>query len=90
MGLCNIIRLTSGTWNGDVWKLAFELHKTPGLDFKIVRIDQGVGVIKVQDPSQKIVDLRKELNHQGFEYYYNNLSQFPIITWSEFTDWLEE
>ena len=81
-------RLRSGTWNGDVWKLAFELYKTPELDFKIVKIDQGVGVIRVRDSSQKIVDLNKVLNHQGYEYYYNHLAELPIITWSEFTDWL--
>ena len=32
---------------GDVWKLGFELARSPGIDFKILKIDHGVGVLRV-------------------------------------------
>src|SRR5262249_24359233 len=37
----------SDVWVGDVWKLGFELARSPDIDFKILKIDQGVGVLQV-------------------------------------------
>ena len=45
--------ISHGAWTGDVWKVAFELSKTEGIDFKILKIDRGVGIFKV---------IKKDLN----------------------------
>lgn len=82
-------RLIGGTWNGDVWKLAFELNETPGLEFKIVAIDQGVGVIKVTDSKVVIKDFSAKLVSKDFKYFYNHISELPIISWDEFTAWIK-
>tara|TARA_B110000238_G_scaffold25448_1_gene24559 strand:+ start:396 stop:1226 length:831 start_codon:yes stop_codon:yes gene_type:complete len=85
--------ISQGAWTGDVWKIAFELVQTEGIEFKILRIDCGVGVIKVDkpEPNKQIVELkdfRKELLHKEFSYYYDNLDKLPIIEWGDAQNWL--
>ena len=84
----NIPPISDSTWTGDVWKLAFELSKTSGIEFKILRIDHGVGVIKVVDPDVTLCDLRPELVDKAFSYYYDNLSQLPVTEWNDAQTWL--
>ena len=36
----------SGAWTGDVWKVAIELSRSPGIEFHIVMIDHGVGLFQ--------------------------------------------
>ena len=86
--------ISQGAWTGDVWKVAFELIKTEGIEFKILKIDSGVGVIKVDksDPKKQKVELkdfRKELRHKEFSYYYDNLDKLPIIEWGNAQNWLK-
>jgi len=80
--------ISESTWTGDVWKLAFELRKTDGIEFKILKIDHGVGVIKVIDPDVTLCDLRHELVNKAFSYYYDNLSQLPVTEWNDAQVWL--
>jgi len=84
----NIPPISDSTWTGDVWKLAFELSKTSGIEFKILRIDHGVGVIKVVDSDVTLCDLRHELVDKAFSYYYDNLSQLPVTEWNDAQTWL--
>lgn len=81
--------VTAKAWTGDVWKVAFELLKTEGVEFKILKIDYGVGVIKVNDPQTILIDLKLELLHKEFNYYYDHLRELPIIEWSEAQEWLQ-
>jgi len=53
--------ITKDSWTGDVWKVAFELLQTEGIEFKILKIDNGVGVIKVLNNKTSLKDLRNEL-----------------------------
>ena len=80
--------LTSRAWTGTVWKLAFELMQTPGIEFKILKIDCGVGVIKVLDAEVALCDLTNELSDKEFAYYYDNLHRLPIAEWSDAQEWL--
>lgn len=80
--------ISQGAWTGDVWKVAFELIKTEGIEFKILKIDHGVGVIKVLNQNAVLKDYREELNHKEFDYYYENLSKLPIVEWENSQDWL--
>jgi len=76
--------VSRGCWTGDVWKIAFELSQTHGIDFSIVQIDMGIGIIKVKDINVIITDLSEELKSKQFEYFYNNISRLRIINWYNF------
>lgn len=81
--------ISKGTvWTGDVWKVAFELLQTEGLEFKILKIDHGVGVVRVVDPGATLKDLRSELRDKEFSYYYDNLNKLPITEWDDAQSWL--
>ena len=75
--------ISLGAWNGDVWKVAFELMQTKGVEFKILKIDYGVGVIKVLDNTAQLPDMREELVTKEFNYYYDNLDNMPITPWED-------
>lgn len=80
--------ISIGAWTGDVWKVAFELIETEGIEFKILKIDRGVGVIRVIDPKATLKDLKNELVHKEFSYYYDNLNKLPITEWNDAQEWL--
>lgn len=80
--------ITQGAWTGDVWKIAFELVKTQGIEFKILKVDHGVGVIRVLDTKATLPDLKSDLLHQEFAYYFNNIKELPIVEWKDAQDWL--
>ena len=80
--------MLNGPWTGDVWKVAFEIMQSKGLDFKIVFIDYGVGIIKVKNNKAILKDLRKELKDAKVNYYFDNFKKLPIIEWNEALDWI--
>ncbi|QDD07083.1 class I SAM-dependent methyltransferase [Candidatus Methylopumilus planktonicus] len=81
--------ITTGAWLGDVWKVAFELIDNDYLEFKILKIDYGIGIIKVTNPKAKIKDLHNHLKDKDFSYYSSNLKRIPIIEWNDLQDWLK-
>lgn len=80
--------VSTGAWTGNVWKVAFELIETEGIEFKILKIDHGVGVIKVVDPKAVLKDLRKVLSQKEFSYYFENIHKLPITEWRDAQAWL--
>jgi hypothetical protein len=80
--------LTKGTWTGDVWKVAFELSQTQGVEFKIVKIDHGVGVIKVTKKNIKLKDLTETMTNKQFPYYFDSLKKLPVTNWENSQKWL--
>lgn len=85
--------VTQGDWTGDVWKVAIELAKTPGIRFHIVQIDHGVGVIEVLDSQAALAALNAshapaELAPKEFDYYYESVKTLPMLSWDEAFDWL--
>jgi hypothetical protein len=79
----------SAIWLGDVWKVAFELAQSPDLDFKILSIDYGVGVLRILKDSPIIPDLRTELKHERFSYFYNNVGSLPVLDYDHGRAWIE-
>lgn len=45
-----------GIWNGDVWKVSFELQKTKGINFFVAIADHGVGVLSKMEDNIVIYD----------------------------------
>lgn len=84
----HVPNLSQGPWVGDVWKVGFELSQTKGIEFKIIKIDHGVGVIKVIRKDVQLKDLRHELLDKEFSYYYDNISKLPIFEWHDAQNWL--
>jgi hypothetical protein len=80
--------LTKGAWTGDVWKVAFELGQTQGVEFKILKIDHGVGVIKVTKKNIKLKDLTETMTNKQFSYYFDSLKKLPITSWENAQKWL--
>lgn len=77
-------------WTGDIWKVAFDLIKTKGLDFKIVSIDHGVGLIRVLKPKTKLNGISKELKNKKFNYYFDNFYKLPVLEWDQAVNWIEK
>ena len=75
-------------WTGDVWKVAFELAQTEGIEFKILKIDHGVGVFRLLNKDATLKNLHDELHNKEFSYYYDNLQKLPIVEWQKAQEWL--
>jgi hypothetical protein len=78
----------SETWTGDVWKVAFELAQSRAIDFKIVKIDYGVGVFRLTEEKAELSELTEKLKEKEFEYFYKNIGQLPLAEWQDFVNWL--
>lgn len=78
----------SRNWCGDVWKVAFELEETNGIDFKIILIDCGCAVVKVLNENVELKDLSNEISDKQFQYYYNNFHLLSVIEWQDALHWL--
>jgi hypothetical protein len=79
----------SGIQTGNVWKVALELMKTPGLDFKIVMIDHGVGLIKLDGKNiPELFDMRENLKNAKFKEFLDKFPFLPKISWNEAIDWI--
>ena len=80
----------SHAWTGDVWKCAFELAASPDVDFRLLAIDYGVGVVQPLVRKARIADLRRELQDQSFAYLCENLGRLPITRYDEGRYWMLE
>jgi hypothetical protein len=76
-------------WTGDVWKVAFELCETGGIDFRLIKIDHGVGVIKVNRPGVTLCDKRATLSEKEFSFYYDNIDKLPLIDFQQAYQWIK-
>jgi len=67
----------AGSWCGDVWKVAVELTSSKNLEFKIINIDHGIGILKIKKNFEyKKID---KLKNQGFAEYLEYKKKFTII-----------
>jgi hypothetical protein len=80
----------SGVWTGNVWKVAFELARSADIDFRLLRIDHGVGVLRVLKEGAKIPDLHAELADKRFGHFYDNLARLPVVDYATGRDWIEQ
>lgn len=80
------------SWTGDVWKVAFELSQTPGLEFILLQIDMGVGIVKplAATPAETITlaDLSAELASERFSYFLEHHRRLPLKSWGEGREWI--
>lgn len=80
--------ISRGPWTGDVWKVAFELASSTGIEFKLIKIDNGVGLFRVTEPNATLNNLGYLLQDQRFQYLYENISQLPLVNWGDAYEWV--
>ena len=69
------------SWSGDIWKVAIELSKSKNIDFKIINIDMGIGMLKLKkDFEYRSIDGIKNKDFNDFLKYRETL---PIISSEE-------
>lgn len=78
----NIPRLQP-TWTGDCWKMAIELSRSNGLDFRIVSIDYGVGLLRKSNKKFSVPDLSSKLSVAHFDKFVEELPNLPVIEFAE-------
>jgi SAM-dependent methyltransferase len=84
----HVPNISNTFWTGDVWKVAFELAQTKGVDFRLLKIDHGVGVFRLSEPAPKLADLSSELRDKEFGYLYENIGKLPVTDWQDAQGWL--
>ena len=82
--------IKDGPWAGDVWKVGLELSNTPGIDFKILKIDHGVGLARLINPDVNLVDMQPLLRDANFGFFADNVENLPIVDWNTGLRWLNE
>lgn len=87
---CQVPRISTGSWTGDVWKLGFELVKLKEINFKIINIDMGVGLFRVPNNEERIETLGSAMRSEKFEYLFTNFKDLPVIEFNEARDWINK
>jgi SAM-dependent methyltransferase len=77
----HVPNISPGAWYGDVWKVAFELASTPGIDFKIIKMDAGIGLLRLVSDQPILKNMMAELQDKRFQYFYENIEKLPLIEW---------
>ena len=85
----HVPNISPGPWTGDVWKVAFELIESSGIDFKLIKIDCGVGLLRVSDQKVCLKDLSLMLQEKRFQYLYENINALPLIDLNEARIWIK-
>ena len=76
---------TRYTWNGDVWKAIVEARTWEHVNTYTVLADQGLGVIKQEQNTEKL-DLKNiSFKNLKFKFFYENYNKIMrTITYKEF------
>ncbi len=77
-------------WNGDVWKIAFELSHSKGIDYRILTIDGGQCVIFKNSSEYFIPNLANKLNNLNYDYFFNNFNKLATLDLDNGTNWIRE
>lgn len=78
----------SRKWTGDVWKVAVELMASSGIDFRILEVDNGVGVVRKLSEDAKYQEEYDRVAALTFQDYCGLRETMPIYQFEECFDWL--
>lgn len=73
----NVPRFTEG-WNGDVWKVAYELSNSKNCIFEVVECDAGIGFLKILDNFEYNFQNEK-LKDLSFKDFLKLKKEIPFI-----------
>ena len=75
-------------WTGDCWKLAVELAASPDFDFRILKVDHGIGVVRPNTENPQLVDMRDSLLDAQLDTFVNQLESLPVCEWQDGIRWI--
>ena len=77
------------SWTGDIWKVAVELSNSENMNFKIINIDYGIGILKPGKNAkyQKMPELKNMRFDDFLNKFYNKL---PLINSEEAIKFIQE
>lgn len=85
----HVPQISTSRWTGDGWKVAFELVGSPDVEFRLLAIDHGVGVVRVLNDGAQIPDLADVLGSQRFRYLYEHFAELPVVGYDAGRDWID-
>lgn len=74
------------SWTGDIWKVAVELSNSKNVEFKIVNIDMGLGILKLKEGFS--YNIMNELDNKNFYDYLEFKKNLSIISAEEGLEFL--
>ncbi len=75
-------------WTGDVWKVAVELAHSDGVDFRIVNIDMGIGILKIKKNFK--YQIMNNLKNENFSNFLEYKKKLPIISSEKGLDFITQ
>ena len=78
----------SDHWNGNIWKIIFEILNSKNLIFKIVDCDNGIGILKKKD----MYEYNKndmDLDKKNYDYFVENFEKLPVIDFEKSLEFLD-
>lgn len=75
-------------WTGDVWKVAVELSNSKNVEFRIVNIDHGIGILKIKKNFQ--YHKMNNLKNESFSEFLEYKKKLPIISSEEGLNFIEK
>ena len=70
-------------WTGDCWKLAIQLSKAKGVEFVILDVDYGVGLMKKLSDDFYIPNVSNELKTAEFDKFVSIVNELPIHSFED-------
>jgi len=83
------LRQISNFWTGEVWKLGFDLVQSADVDFRLLKVDHGVGVVRKLRENPRVPDSSEVLRAQSFQFFYENIDELPIVEYADGKIWIE-
>ena len=77
-------------WNGDVWRLVFELKERSDIDVRVVSIDHGCGIILPRPRTDSISVTSSDWGDAEFGVYAEHWKQLGIIDYPALVSWVTE
>ncbi len=74
-------------WTGDVWKVAFELANSSDLEFILMKIDHGVGVLRARSAGAVVQNI-DGIADKDFAFFCENINRLPLVDYDEARQWI--
>jgi hypothetical protein len=70
-------------WTGDCWKVAVQLMESKGVEFVVLDIDHGVGLIKKLSDKWHVPNITKDLKAAEFDRFVSIADKLPIHSFTD-------
>ena len=77
-------------WNGDVWRLVFELKERSDIDVRVVSIDSGCRIVLRRSPTDSTSVASARWGETEFGFCAQHRGQLGIIDFAMFASWARD